>query len=226
MMDAADNTSTTGGTRGGLRWYRLVYRLLYRLGLIVWRRPAPPADLVALVEGAEALPPGRALDLGCGTGTDTVYLATHGWDVTAVDMVTKALAIARRSASAAGVAPRFLHGDVTRLRDLGVGGGYALVLDFGCFHTLPDDQRPAYVAAVSQTAAPDATLLMYGFRKPPKAAPMRAGVTVDEVRQRFGEAGWRIVTAERTSVEATGAAVGRAAERFELWRYRLQHAAV
>jgi hypothetical protein len=59
------------------------------------------------------------------------------------------LAIARRYATAAGVAPRLIHGDVTRLADLGVGDGYTLLLDFGCFHTLPDDQRPAYVTAVS-----------------------------------------------------------------------------
>jgi methylase of polypeptide subunit release factors len=85
--------------------YQLVYRLIYRLGLIFWRRATPPAKLVTLVEGPSALPAGRALDLGCGTGTDTIYLATHGWTVTAVDMVPKALALARRDATAAGVEP-------------------------------------------------------------------------------------------------------------------------
>ena len=155
-----------------LRWYRVVYWLAYRLGLAVWRRPTPPADLVALVEGPSALPAGRALDLGCGTGTDAIYLAIHGWDITGVDAVPKALATARRDASAAGVAPRFVQGDVTRLHELGVGEGYALIVDFGCFHTLPEDRRPAYVAGVSEAAAPGATLLLYGFRRPPKAAPM------------------------------------------------------
>ncbi|MGB9307685.1 MAG: class I SAM-dependent methyltransferase, partial [Mycobacterium sp.] len=82
-------------TTDGLRWYQVVYRLIYRLGLIIWRRDTPPTELVALVEGLAALPAGRALDLGCGTGTDTIYLATHGWDVTGVDMVPKALDIAR-----------------------------------------------------------------------------------------------------------------------------------
>ncbi len=169
----------------GLRWYRMVYRLAYRVGLTVWQRPTPPADLVALVEGPSALPPARALDIGCGTGTDTIYLATHGWDVTAIDVVPKALAAARRNATAAGVAPRFIEGDVTRLHELGAGDGYTLLLDFGCFHTLPEDRGPAYVNSVSRAAAPDATLLLYGFRRPPKAAPMHAGLTVDEVRQRF-----------------------------------------
>lgn len=81
----------------GFRWYRFVYRMFYGLGLRICERGVPPSDLVELVEGPEALPPGRALDLGCGTGTDSVYLATQGWDVTGVDMVPRALAAARRS---------------------------------------------------------------------------------------------------------------------------------
>jgi SAM-dependent methyltransferase len=206
----------------GLRWYRVVYRLAYRLGLTVWQRPTPPADLVTLVEGPSALPPGRALDLGCGTGTDTIYLATHGWDVTAIDMVPKALAAARRNATAAGVAPRFIEGDVTRLHDLGVGDGYTLLVDFGCFHTLPEDRRPAYVISVSHAATPGARLLLYGFSRPPKAAPMHAGLTLDEVRQRFSHAGWQLLRAERTSAEALGIGVRRADDRFELWCYQLQ----
>ncbi|MDP4510051.1 class I SAM-dependent methyltransferase [Nonomuraea turcica] len=205
-----------------LRWYRVVYRLAYRLGLTIWERPTPPADLVTLVEGPSALRPRRALDLGCGTGTDTIYLATHGWEVTAIDMVPKALAAARRNATAAGVAPRFIEGDVTRLHDLGVGDGYTLLVDFGCFHTLPEDRRPAYVTSVSQAATSRARLLLYGFSRPPKAAPMRADLTVEEVRQRFSHAGWELLSAERASAEALGIGVRRADDRFELWCYQLQ----
>jgi SAM-dependent methyltransferase len=208
--------------RNGVRWYQMVYRTLYRVGLVFWRRSSPPADLVALVEGPAALPPGRALELGCGAGTDTIYLATHGWDVTAIDIVPKALAIARRNAAAAGVSPVYVEGDVTRLGDLDVGDGYALLLDFGCFHTLPEDRRPGYVSSVSGAAAPGATLLLYGFGRPPRAAPLHAGVTVDEIRQRFCSAGWDLVDAERASVETP--VVRGADERFELWRFRLRRA--
>jgi SAM-dependent methyltransferase len=204
----------------GLRWYRVVYWLIYRLGLIIWQRSAPPAELFALVEGPARLAAGRALDLGCGTGTDAIYLAAHGWDVTGIDMVPKALATARRHAAAAGVAPRFVLGDVTRLHDLGIGEGYSLLLDFGCFHTLPEDRRPAYVASVSEAAAPGATLLLYGFRRPPKGAPIHAGLTTDEVQQRFSRFGWDLVSADRTSAETP--TVRRADERFELWRYQLR----
>jgi hypothetical protein len=138
-------------------------------------------------------------------------------------MVAKAVAIARGNATAAGVTPRVIQGDVTRLSELGVGDGYTLLLDVGCFHTLPEDQRPAYVTSVSHAAAPGGTLLLYGFRRPPKAAPMHAGVTPEEVQQRFSPAGWHLVTAERDSA-ADIPAVPRAVDRFELWRYQLQRA--
>lgn len=207
-----------------LRWYRLVYLTAYRLGLVVWQRPSPPAGLVALVEGAAGaapLPPARALELGCGTGVDAVYLAAHGWDVTAVDMAGRALARARHAAAAAGVAPRFVCADVTHLAAAGIGQGYDLLLDFGCLHTLPADRRTAYVAGVSAAAAPGATLLLYGFRGPPRPAPMAAGLTPEEVRARF--TGWEVLAAGPASDDLSPAG-RRSAVRFDLWRYRLRRA--
>ena len=47
-------------------------------------------------------------------------------------------------------------------------------------HTLPEDRRPGYVTSVSRVAAPGATLMLFGFKRPPKAAPMHAGITVDK----------------------------------------------
>jgi SAM-dependent methyltransferase len=204
----------------GARWYGFVYRTAYLLGLRVWDRGMPTADLVELVEGASA--PGRALDLGCGTGTDSVYLAQHGWDVTGVDMVPRALAIARRKAVAASVSPRFVKGDVTRLRDFGVGDGYTLLLDFGCFHTLPQDRRDAYVRSASEVAAPGSMFLLYGFKRPPRLAPMQAGLTAEEVRERFAGNRWELVSAEPVRADEIRAVGRRVDETFEVWRYRLR----
>jgi len=53
--------------------------------------------------------------------------------------------MARRNAAAKSVRANFVQGDVTRLRDV-VQGAFDLVLDFGCFHTLPPDQRHAIAA--------------------------------------------------------------------------------
>lgn len=209
----------------GARWYGLVYRAAYLLGLKVWDRDVPASALVDLVEGPSKLPPGRALDLGCGTGTETIYLAKHGWDVTGVDMVPRALSIARGRASEAGVSPRFVEGDVTRLQDFGVGNGYTLLVDFGCFHTLPLDVRDAYVASVSGAAAPGSMFLLYGFTRPPRLAPMAASISTDELQRRFGGNGWELVSAEPVSADAIEVRGRRVDEQFELWRYQLRHLA-
>ena len=203
----------------GQRWYRLVYRAFYIVGLRVWERRTPPSDLIELIDGPHALPPGRALDLGCGTGTDSIYLAQHGWGVTGVDMVPEAVNIARRRAAAAGVEVDFVLGDVTRVPEL-VQGGFNLLFDFGCFHTLPADRRAPYVDSVSAVAAPGATFLFYGFSRPPRLAPIQAGLSLDEVRERFSGQ-WDIASAEQTTAAAIKVARTRVNRSFELWRFRL-----
>ena len=208
-------------SRRDFRWYEFVYRAAYQMGLAVWQRDASPPELVDLVEGPSPLSPGRALDVGCGTGTDSIYLSQHGWDVTGVDMVAKALVRAHRRAATAGVTPRLVNGDATRLRELGVGDGFTLLLIFGCFHTLPEDRRPLYVAGVSEVAAPGATLLLYGFTRPPRAAPMYSRVSTQEVEGRFGQA-WELLSSSRSSVGQLDVAGRRADDLFELWSYRLR----
>jgi SAM-dependent methyltransferase len=208
-----------------MRWYALVYRTFYKLGLRIWERRLPPVGLVELVEGVRALAPGRALDLGCGSGTDSIYLARHGWTVTGVDIVPEALALARRNAAAAGVTPTFVRGDVTRLVDLVAPGSFDLIVDFGCLHTLPADLRAEYVASVSAVAAPGATYLLYGFARPPRLAPMKAGLSEAEVRGRFEQAGWQVVAADQVDDDPIVVARPRVDRSFPLWRYRLHRIA-
>jgi SAM-dependent methyltransferase len=66
----------------------------------------PNATLVTEVAG---LPPGRALDVGCGEGADAVWLARHGWNVTAVDVSHVALERAALHAEQAGVRVHWVH---------------------------------------------------------------------------------------------------------------------
>ena len=226
LVGAAVWVARKVGGSSGPRWYVRVYRTLYQRGWRVWERSAPPADLAALVEGAQALPPGHALELGCGGGADSIYLACQGWDVTGVDIVPEALALARRRAMTAGASPRFVLGDVTRLSQLGVTGPFDLVLDFGCLHTLPADQRREYVRSVSSVARRGAIFLLYGFARPPMFAPMRAGLTAPEVTELFGGSGWTVVLAEPADRDAIRVARARVDRSFELWRYQLvRHAA-
>lgn len=136
---------------------------MYRLGFTPWDSGVTPPELKSLVEGAGARPPGKALDLGCGTGTNSIYLAQHGWQVTAVDFVPRAIALAKAKAAAAKATPRLMIGDVTRLDDLKIGDGFSLVFDLGCLHSIPEAKREAYAAGVAKAAETGADLLIFGF---------------------------------------------------------------
>jgi len=68
--------------------------------------------LLAELAGERPAPPGRALDLGTGSGYVAIYLARHGWDVDAVDISPRALELARRNAALNNVAPRIYASDI------------------------------------------------------------------------------------------------------------------
>jgi cyclopropane fatty-acyl-phospholipid synthase-like methyltransferase len=140
----------------------------------------------------ETNPAGRSLDLGCGTGTNTIYLAQKGWDATGVDFVPRAIDAAKKKAAAAGVSPRLMVGDVTRLPELGIGSGYNLLLDLGCFHSIPDAGRDDYVKGASAVAPSGATMLLFGFTRREKSSRLGPrGLARTEIRDRFTN-GWEL----------------------------------
>ena len=114
-----------------------------------------------LIEYISNNPPGRALDLGCGTGTNVITLAQHGWQVVGVDFVGRAIRHAERKANLAGVNAEFIVNSVTRLE--GVSGSFELVLDIGCFHSLEAGERDLYLANLGRLTKPGSTLLVYAF---------------------------------------------------------------
>jgi len=174
----------------------IAYRLMYRFGFTPWDRVLPQ-ELADVITGPDKLAPGRALDLGSGYGTKAIYMATHGWKVTGVEYVPRAIAEARRRASKAGVKLDLRRGDVTRLGELKLEPGYNLVFDFGCFHGLRGGQRDAYVQGVNALAAPGATLLMMAFTKP--VLPITTGISESELLQRFS--GWTKAWSHISEVE-------------------------
>jgi SAM-dependent methyltransferase len=126
------------------------------------------------------------LDLGCGTGTNALYLAAHGWEVVGVDFSEPAIEAAR-SKAAGEAAVRFVQGDVTRLRDLGIDGPFDLVLDIGCFHSVGRRRRGAYARGAARVARPDAVLAIFAWG-PGWTLPGSWRTREGEIRRRFGEA--------------------------------------
>lgn len=163
---------------------RFFYWFAYRRGRTPWDTGISPPELVAVVEGDQAMPPGKALDLGCGTGTNSIYLAQHGWDVSGVDFTTRALARASEKAARVGAQVKFYRGDVTRLGDLPLRGPFDLLLDLGCFHSLSPQGRAGYAQGVAALSKPGTLLLLYAF-VPRTMGRRMVGVTPDEIKAVF-----------------------------------------
>jgi len=154
-------------------WWR------YFRGEMPWDTGQTPPEIVAL---AEALPPGRALDLGCGTGTSARYLAARGWQVTGIDFIPAAIHRARKLAREAHLSIDFRVGDVTRLD--GLSEPFDLAFDVGCFHNLSPVQQQAYAEGLARLTRPGATFALYAFA-PRELHGRRAGVTPEEVSHTF-----------------------------------------
>jgi SAM-dependent methyltransferase len=118
------------------------------------------AELVGLVTDG-VLPPGRAIDLGCGEGDNAIFLAQRGFEVTAVDFARSAIEKARRKAEAAGVQIDFLVDDLTHPNK--VQGQFDLLVDYGTLDDLGTAQREAYVREVVPLARPGARFLLWCF---------------------------------------------------------------
>jgi SAM-dependent methyltransferase len=171
-----------------------LFRLFYRLGFTPWEGHPLAESLRNLVEGSDsepALPAAAALELGCGTGDTSIYLAKQGWHVTAVDFVPTALEKARAKARVDNVTVNFVHADVRHLRQTGITGPLQLIVDNGCLHNMNDDDRDSYVREVSAVAAPDARLLIVAF-VPGGRFGVR-GIDRAEMERRFAS-GWTLVS--------------------------------
>lgn len=123
-----------------------------------WDTGISPPELILFIESHS---PGRALDLGCGTGTNSITLAKNGWRVTGVDFVRRALRIARTKAKSAGVQVDFRYADVSRLN--GISGPFDLILDIGCFHGLSSSAKSRYLSNLNYLLSEDGSFMIYAF---------------------------------------------------------------
>lgn len=161
---------------------RPFFEISYLRGHPPWDTGITPPEIVELVE-REGIAPGRALDLGCGTGTNSLYLARHGWEVVGVDFSAMAIFRARRRARRAGLSVRFYRADVTNLRFL--SDPFDLALDIGCLHGLPPEGRERYAAEVRRLVRPGGLYLLYAFIPSPRRP---RGIPPEEVHSLFGPA--------------------------------------
>jgi SAM-dependent methyltransferase len=126
-----------------------------------WHDPEPPPLLVEALDRRPAQ--GRALDVGCGAGTYSLYMAERGYHVTAIDFMPQAIAMLRQRAAAAGRDIRAVRADV---RTWTADAPFDVILDVGCLHSLPMSERETYKRQLCRWLAPggDFVLIHCGSR--------------------------------------------------------------
>jgi len=165
---------------------KLFYEVGYRHFKMPWEG-GPRSELVELVESG-GLKPCRAVDIGCGTGANAVFLAEHGFDVTGVDFAASALARAARLADARNVKVDWVEDDITALSR--VQGRFDLLVDYGALDDLGRNDRDRYVRHVTPLANSGAQFLLWCFEWAPRwwerLVPIAMAMAPGEVQRRFG----------------------------------------
>ena len=128
----------------------------YREGNTPWDSQLPSKEL-QLVLAEYDVHPSSAVELGCGTGTNALYLAKQGWQLTAIDCSSLALEQARVKANAANVEVEWIEADVQNF-DLD-GRKFDLVFDRGCYHCCRRVDLDGYLATLRNLTAPDSRML-------------------------------------------------------------------
>jgi len=123
-----------------------------------WDSGISPPELIEFIQNHSA---GKAIDLGCGTGTNIITLAQAGWQVTGVDFAPRAIRMAKGKLKRENIKADLHVGDVTKLDY--ITGPFDLVLDIGCFHSLSEKGKLDYLEQLDRFIPPKGFWLMYGF---------------------------------------------------------------
>ncbi len=156
----------------------------YRTGETPWDTGRPSSELQRVLQ-EERIVPCRAVELGSGTGTNAIWLATQGFEVTAVDLSARAIERARAKTQAAGMTVRWIVGDVLDPPD--VGKAFGFVFDRGCYHVVRRSDVGAYLATLRTVLAPGASgLVLAGNAREPHD-PGPPTVTEEQLREELGQ---------------------------------------
>jgi ubiquinone/menaquinone biosynthesis C-methylase UbiE len=148
-----------------------------------WDTGRPSTELARVLDTG-VIPAGRTLELGCGSGTNAVYLAKRGFTVTAVDLSSLALEQASQRAKQAGVEVTWVEGDVTKLPDL--GPPFDFVFDRGCYHGVRRSNLAGFLETLRRvTGSGSKYLVLAGnANEPHEVGPPQ--VHEHELRQELG----------------------------------------
>jgi len=155
----------------------------YQSGVPPWETGRPSAELQRTI-AEERIQPCRVLELGCGSGINSVWLAQLGFDVTALDFNTLAIEKARQRGEAAGAIVRWLQADVCNFAEQ--LEPFPFFFDRGCYHAVRRENVQGYLQTLQRLTSPGSLgLVLTGNAKLP-VVPGPPVVSEEELRSELG----------------------------------------
>jgi SAM-dependent methyltransferase len=175
---------------------RQQFKQMYE-GQAPWDTERPQPAIVKLAEAGQIR--GSALDVGCGTGENVLYLAAKGHETWGLDFVPAAIERAKAKAAERHIDAHFLEGNALELKKL--GRQFDTVIDCGLFHTFSDEERPLFVEGLTDVLRPGGLLhiLCFSDEEPGTYGPRR--IRQQEIRDAFRN-GWNVKQIEPIRFEA------------------------
>jgi SAM-dependent methyltransferase len=156
----------------------------YRTGDTPWDTGRPSSELQRVI-AEEQIQPYLAIELGCGTGSNAVWLAMQDYEVTAADLSPLAIAQARERAEGVGARVRFLVADVLAPPDL--GGPYQFFFDRGCYHVVRRESAAKYLDTLKAITQPGTLGLVLTGNAREAHEPGPPVVSEEEIHQELGQ---------------------------------------
>lgn len=175
-----------------------VYDAAYA-GVPNWDIGRPQRAFVQLLDAGLVRSP--VLDVGCGTGELSLFLARHGHDVLGIDLSAIAIRQAKEKARWRRIAADFLVWDALDISRFGAANiSFQTVVDSAMFHILGDRERDRFIDGLGDVLASGGLYCVLGDAR--RTEHDIYGITPAEIRNRFQEAdGWKVVFTKQTIFE-------------------------